>query len=177
MMHRATPWIVALLLSILANGVMLGVVLQTTTDGPRPGPHHMRGDGPPPRPGGDGFNFRAFMGALPEDAREDARILLEDSRDELRARFRQTRAAQIAAQDAVGAEPYDADQVRRAFDDLREARMAMEQAVEAIILDVVAGLEPEDRMRAIEAGRAMPAARRRPRGRNGRRASPPPDRY
>jgi len=176
MMTRATPWVVALLLSILANGVMLGVVLQATTDGPRAGSHHMRGDGPPSRRGGDGFNFRAFIGALPDDARDDARTLLDAQREDLRALFRQTREAQIAAQDAVAAEPYDPDRVRRAFDELRDARMAMEEAVEAIILDVVADLSPEDRMRAIEAGRAPPPRHRRG-GRDGRRGPPPRDRF
>lgn len=171
-MNRTLPWIAALLLSILANGVMLGLVLHTTAEQPRFERHHPRGDGPPQR-SGDGFNFRAFMNALPEAAREDARARLTNERDQLRALFRQTREAQITAQAAVGAEPYDAAAVQQAFDDLRAARMAMERAVETLILDVVAGLEAEDRVRAIEAGRAPP--RHGPGRRNHR--PPPPEQF
>ena len=172
-MNRAAPWIVALLVSILTNGVMIGFVLHKVSDGPtfRPPPQH-QAQGRQPR--GDRFNYRAFIEALPEEQRGAARDRLERERSRTRDLFEQVRNAQIDARDAILAEPYDADAVQAAFRELRSARMDMEASLEAVILDIVADLDAQSRAAAIEAGRRPP-----PRPRDGRRRRPPPprDRY
>ena len=169
-MNRAAPWIIALLVSILTNGVLIGFVLHKVSDGPtlRPPPHH-QAQGRQPR--GDRFNYRAFLEALPEGQRAAARERLEEERSRTRDLFEQVRDAQMEARDAILAEPYDADAVQSAFGALRTARMDMEASLEAVILDIVADLDAESRAAAIEAGR-RPSSRPR----DGRRRRPPPPR-
>ena len=97
-------------------------------------------------------------------------------RREMRARFEATRLAQADARRAVLDEPYDPEAVQAAFDHLRATRMTMESAVEAVVLDIVADLDAETRMAAIEAGRERPHRRGPRRERRGPpRGGPPPD--
>jgi len=169
-MNRILPWIAALLISVLANGVMLGLVLNKVSDGPRfqPPQHDAGGQ----RARGDRFNYRAFLEVLPAAEREDARSRLESESPRLRELFQNMRIAQDNARDVLVMDPYDPLATQQAFDELRQARMAMESAMEAIILDIVADLDSDTRERAIHAGRRPPE--RRGRGPRDRRRPPPP---
>lgn len=178
-MTRALPWIVALLISLTANGVMTGLVLHQVVGGPRIDsgrPHD--GHRPPQgevRQSGPGFNIRAFMRNLPEEQREIARGRFETERETIRGLMIDARDAQLAAERALSATPYDPEAAAAALNDLRERRFAIERAFEAIVLDVVADLPAEERMRAMQAGRRGPPPHRRgPRGDDRR---PPPDRF
>lgn len=169
-MSRATPWIVALLVSVLANGAMLGLTLHTVSDGPRfdHGDHR-----PPPGARGDGFNVRGFLGALPEEDREAAVERLRASREDVVERLRDVRRAQAGVEEALLREPFDPDAVRAALGELRQARGQMESEVEAAIVDILAVLPPEERLQALEQGmRGRPRHHRpQPHGMRG-----PPDR-
>jgi hypothetical protein len=55
-MNRATPWVIALLVSVLANGAMLGLTLHNVSDGPRFDRGHDHR--PPAGVRGDGFSVR-----------------------------------------------------------------------------------------------------------------------
>lgn len=177
-MNRALPWIIALLISLTANGVMTGIVLHSVAGSPRVSdvmghphePPHRR-DGPRGREGG--FNVRAFVRNLPEEQREQAHIRFREARDDLRQLMMDARQAQRDAEDAMLAEPYDADAVAGAMDELRARRFAIEAAFEEIVLDLIADLPAEERMQALEAGRRRQAP---PHGRGGRRP-PPPERF
>ena len=159
-MNRATPWVVALLISVLANGAMLGLTLHNVSDGPRfdGGPGHS----PPVGVRGDGFSVRGFLGALPPDEREAAADQLRAGRDDVIARLREVRDAQQAVEAALRQEPFDAEAVRAAMQELREARGDMEREIELAIIEIIADLPPEDRMRALEAGMRGDRGRRGP---------------
>lgn len=178
-MTRALPWIVALLISLTANGVMTGLVLHQVVGGPRIDsgrPHD--GHRPPQgevRQSGPGFNIRAFMRNLPEEQREIARDRFETERETIRGLMIDARDAQLAAEQALSATPYDPEAAAAALNDLRERRFAIERAFEAIVLDVIADLPAEERMRAMQAGRRGPPPHRR--GTRGDDRRPPPDRF
>lgn len=149
-MNRATPWIIALLISVLANGAMLGLTLHSVSGGPRLEREYR--DGPPPAMRGDGFSVRGFLSALPPEAREAAAQRLRAERDDVTARMREVRAAQRAVEDALLADPFDPDALSDAMLALRTARTNMEREIESAIIDIVADLPPEQRMRALQQG-------------------------
>ncbi|MCR9268037.1 MAG: hypothetical protein NXI03_10750, partial [Alphaproteobacteria bacterium] len=45
-MRPSTPWIIALLVSVLANGALAGFLIHRTADGPDWRPRHAHDDGP-----------------------------------------------------------------------------------------------------------------------------------
>lgn len=161
-MNRATPWVVALLVSVLANGAMLGLTLHSVSGGPRFDRGHEHS--PPAGLRGGGFSVRAFLGALPPEDREAAARRLRGERDDVIARMRDVREAQQAVEAALRQEPFDREAVRSAMQDLREARGSLEGEIELAIIEIIADLPPEDRMRALEQGM---------RGDQGRRGPPP----
>jgi len=182
-MTRALPWIIALLISLIANGVMTGLVLHQFVGAPRlenvlpqddfRPPPPRQGDG---RQGGRGFNIRAFMRNLPEEQREIARVRFDAERDIIRGLMEDVRDAQWAAARAMEASPYDPIAAADALNELRERRFAIESAFEAIVLDVIADLPADERLRAMEAGRRGPPPGPRGRG-EGRRGPPPRERF
>ena len=178
-MTRALPWIIALLISLVANGVMTGLVLHQVVGGPRIDiERHHDGQRPPPgegRQGGPGFNIRAFMRNLPEAQRAIARDRFESERETIRELMIDVRDAQLLAERSLSATPYDPEAAAAALNNLRERRFAVESAFEAIVLDVIADLPAEQRMRAMQAGRRGPPPHRR--GRHGDDRRPPPDRF
>ncbi|MEN0652544.1 MULTISPECIES: periplasmic heavy metal sensor [Hyphobacterium] len=161
-MNRATPWVIALLVSVLANGAMLGLTLHSVSGGPRFDRGHDHT--PPAGLRGDGFSVRAFLGALPPEDRESAAGRLRDGRDEVIAHMRDVRDAQQAVEAALRREPFDAEAVRSAMQNLRAARGELEGEIERAIIDIIADLPPEERMRVLEQGM---------RGDQGRRGLPP----
>lgn len=181
-MNRALPWIVALIISLMANGVMTGLVLHQLAGRPhlsdildhdRP---HMPPEGRGDRRDG-GFNIRAFVRNLPQEQRDIARERFDAQRETIRGLMFQARDAQIAAQAAMAATPYDPDAVAEALNELRTTRFEIEELFEAVVLDVVADLPPDQRMQAMQAGRRGP-----PHGPGRRRGpddgrGPPPDRF
>jgi uncharacterized membrane protein len=88
---------------------------------------------------------------------------LREGRDDVMARLREVRDAQDAVEAALRTEPFDAEAVRVAMQDLREARGDMESEIERAIIEIIADLPPEERMQALEAGM---------RGNQGRRGPP-----
>ncbi|GJL96754.1 MAG: hypothetical protein DHS20C06_05710 [Hyphobacterium sp.] len=181
-MNRALPWIVALIISLTANGVMTGLVLHQLVGRPHISDmlHHDRLPMPPPGRGErreGGFNVRAFVQNLPESQRGIARERFDAQRETIRRLMFQARNAQQEAQAAMAATPYDPESVADALNELRATRFEIEELFEGIVLEVVADLPPDQRMRAMQAGRRGPpqGADRRRDSRDGRR--PPPDRF
>ncbi|PIW31388.1 MAG: hypothetical protein COW29_01900 [Rhodobacterales bacterium CG15_BIG_FIL_POST_REV_8_21_14_020_59_13] len=165
-MTRALPWIIALLISLTANGVMTGLVLHQVAGGPRienilPYEGHRQRVQDDGGAGNRGFNMRAFMRHLPEDQRAIARQRFGEEREDIRQLMMEARAAQLAAEQALSARPYNAGAAADALNQLRERRFAIESAFETIVLDVVADLPPEERLQALAAGRGGPPPYRR----------------
>jgi len=170
-MSRALPWIIALLISLVANGVMTGLVLHRVVGAPTVEQVFPHEGHPPPRregPEQGGFHIRAFLRNLPDEQREIARQRFEEERATIRQLMLDVRDAQRAAEDAMSAIPYDPEVAEAALDELRQRRFAIESAFEAIVLDVIADLPPEERLRALQAGRQGPPPHHR------RRPPPPP---
>lgn len=168
-MTRALPWIIALLISLTANGVMTGLVLHQVIGGPRvdsiqPGDSYQPRHRNERRYSGGRFSIRAFMHNLPDEQRAIVRQRFSEERADIRQLMMEARAAQLAAEQMLSATPYDAEAVAGALNHLRERRFEIESAFEAIVLDVVADLPAEERLQALEAGRrGLPRHRR---GRN-----------
>ena len=163
-MNRSTPWIIALLLSVLVNGAMLGVTLHSVSDGPWM--DHRRGDGEGPRGmRGDGFSVRGFLSALPPEYRDEAQERLRARRDEVLDEVRLVREAQAHVEQVLLREPFEPDALRAALGELRRARGSMESEVETAIIDILAELPPETRLRALQNGMR----------RDARRGGPPDD--
>jgi len=178
-----TPWIVALLVSVLANGVLAGFVIHRTSDGPdwRPRPHHdedRHREGRERRGGpADGFDMRSFLFALPDEAREEARSRLRDSLDEMRPAFAANREARAQLEALLVADTLDPDAVAAELERMREARLMLELNLESVVLDIISDMDPEVRAAAIEAGRGRWHRRSRPDGpRDGYRDGHPPHR-
>ena len=179
-MRHATPWIAALLISVLANGVLIGFVLQREVT---PDETPMRSERPGgPQAGGPGFDLRGFVGALPAEQRSALRERMESEMGDMRSLMRDARDARIAAAQALTAEPFDADAVREALARRRETRAAIEAHVEDVIVEIAGELDPETRERALREARRGPAGeggfrmRRSPPDHRGDRRGPPPER-
>jgi len=178
-MRPSLPWIIALVGSVLINGVLVGYVVHRAADGPRwqmreshPGRIHER-SGPPGR---HGFDLRGFVEALPDEARAEARSRLRDSFSDMGGTARAGMEARRELDALLTAEDFDAGAVAAAMDRMREHQRAMEARVEAVVLDVVADLDAETRAAALQAGRARigrdPGRRRGPP--RGHHDGPPP---
>ena len=147
-MGRVNPWIVLLLVSVALNGVLIGATARDRfapaaapvageTGGER------RDEGFRPRRGG--FDIQGFVSALPEVEREAARERFEAARPELRRLAREAFQARQAADDALSAEPLDAQAALDALAAARTARSALEARTEAIVLEAAASVDPETR--------------------------------
>ena len=154
-MSRMNIWIALLLASVLLNGVLIGVSARTWLSPSQPAMVTREG---PPR----GFDVRAFVEALPEAHREDARRRAQAERRALRGEFRAAGQARRQAFEALNAEPFDPQAAAMALDEARAARGAIEARIEGLILDVAADLTPQERRAALSAAIGPPRFRRGP---------------
>jgi uncharacterized membrane protein len=154
-MGRINVWIVLLLVSVLANGVLIGAGARTWFS-----EEAAREEISEARRGG--FQLRAFVEALPEDERRTARAQAREARQEFRGLVREVALTRRAAAEAMLADPFDQQAAADALAQAREARAALERATETRILEIAAGLEPEERRAAFEAAISLPERTRRP---------------
>ncbi|WP_420431638.1 periplasmic heavy metal sensor [Hyphobacterium sp.] len=177
-MNRALPWIIALLISLTANGVMTGIVLHRVAGSPHVSDVVRHEHRHPPRDPSDaartgGFNVRAFLRSLPEEQQQIARQRFASERVGFRELMLAAQNAQQDAEAALRADPYDPQAAAEALGELRARRFEIEAAMEAIVLELVADLPPEERMNALAAGRRRPGGF----GRRGDRRPSPRDRF
>ncbi|WP_417494684.1 periplasmic heavy metal sensor [Maricaulis sp.] len=156
-MRSPTPWIAALLVSVLLNGALIGFVAHRSADGPswRAGSDGAGPGGPPPPepPMASGFNVRGFLEALPEAEREVAGRRLRENMETMRELGREAREARREADEVLAADPFDPEAAQAALQRVREIRLGFEARMEASLIEVIAGLDPEVRAAALEAGR------------------------
>lgn len=166
-MSRLNIWIVLLLISVLLNGVLLGAGARTWFGADTPD-----ASSEPAPPTAGGFQLRRFVAALPEDERREARARIVETRRELGGLVREAGRSRRLAAEALLADPFDPDAAELALDRSRQARTQLEDATEALILDIAADLEPEERQAAFRAAMRLPASDRQGPSRERRR--PPP---
>lgn len=155
-MRSPTPWIAALMVSVLVNGALIGFVLHKNADGPswRGGHEDGTRSGPPRSGPMSGFDVRGFLAALPEAEREIAERRLHENMDTMRGLGRQAYEARQQADAVLAAEPFDVAAAQVALGRVREIRLGFETQMEASLIEVIADLDPEVRASALEAGRA-----------------------
>lgn len=167
-MRSPTPWIAALLVSVLVNGALIGFLLHRNADGPRWRVMHDGGpeSGPPHResPMSGRFDVRGFLAALPEAERETAGRRLRENMESMRDIGREAFEARRQADAVLAAEPFDPDAARAALERVREIRLGVETQMETSLIEILAGLDPELRAAALEAGRSNPFEGRHRRG-------------
>lgn len=161
-MKQPTAWIVALLVSVLVNGALVGFILHRTSDGPSWRVERGDGERRGAQPGGR-FNVRAFVQALPADRQQAARDRLREEMREAAQLMRQAQVARLTAESALLAEPFDEQAAAAALDEMRRSRVAVEAHIEGVVLELVADLDAEARAQALQAGRQP--GRRPPRDR------------
>lgn len=166
-MNRTNIWIVLLLVSVLLNGVLLGFGARTVF-----GPEERQAVSPTEV--NPGFNMRAFLAALPEGYRNEARQRAQSERRALRQEIRDVGRARAQARAAMGADDFDPAVAAEALARVREAEAQIQARSEAIILDIVQDLTPDERREVLR--QSMRAPRGRPAGRRGPIGNrPPPD--
>lgn len=177
-MKPSTPWIVALLVSVLANGVLAGFLVHRTTEGPdwRGERHHEGGERRHHDARKAGFDLRDLLYALPDDVRREARERARDDIGEIRALFDEARAARDEFDTVMRAEDFDREGAEAALQRMRDAREALELHLQDNVLGLVGDLDAGTRARILEERREDRRRRFRrgpdgPRGEDG----PPPD--
>lgn len=138
------PWRTALFVSLALNLVLISAAVGALASGARlerPVAQAM------PRALGQ----RAFMEALPEQARRDLRRDLATSVIDMRAQRRAARQARLALLEAARAEPYDVTRVRAAFTEVRAADIAVAAAFHDSVADALGKLQPDERRGALDA--------------------------
>lgn len=152
-MKLSTPWLIVLLVSVLANGVLLGVLLHRSADGPSWRAGH--GERMEMRHSGDrraGFALHGFVGALPEEVRAEAIARVRGEMSGMGDLMSQAHAARLEVERLLVEDEFDTDAVIAAMDDLNARHREIERRIEAAVLDVLAGLDRETRERAMAAG-------------------------
>jgi len=148
------PWRTLLFLSVALNLLVIGAIAGAWGAGVRL--QREAGDAVVARMPGP----RGFLRALPPETRAIMRRELADSwtasRDLRRAAVEARRQAFIAA----STEPYDAERVRTAFAQLREADQRAIGVFHDNVIDAFARLTPQQRREALDALRTAAPARR-----------------
>ena len=145
-MNRNTLWIVLLLASVLANGVLAGVLIQRTGGPDAPISAAPESFNPAGR-----FHPRDFLSALPKERQGEAREALRAGLREAAPLRRAARRARRNAIRLLAAEPFDPEAAARALADTRAARAAVDAHAEAVILSIVADLPEAERRAALRA--------------------------
>ncbi|MDF2234939.1 periplasmic heavy metal sensor [Albimonas sp. CAU 1670] len=142
---RTRRWVIwALAASVCVNLLLIGAA----------GGAFLRHGGPPPGEMPSGFDrvtlWRMFR-ALPPEARDDARDLIGERRDEMidLARSRDAARARIAV--AMEAAPFDPAALAAALNEARAAERRSRDLADALLLEVASDLSPATRAEIAEA--------------------------
>jgi uncharacterized membrane protein len=169
--RQPTPWILALLVSVLINGALAGFILHRTADGPSWRRAHERQMGASEAgPGRSGrFNMRAFIQALPETHRARAEARLRSEAPSIGELMRTAHETRLHAEQVLSSTPFDQEAAQVALEEMRTARIAVEAYIETMVIDLVSDLDPDARAQALRAGRQGPPHGAPGPGRNRRR--------
>ncbi|MEL6387745.1 MAG: periplasmic heavy metal sensor [Pseudomonadota bacterium] len=131
----------------MVNTLLIGLFIgQMLSGGPRPQDE---------RRAGPGRTEAAIAGGVLATVDPEQRAVLREAFREAtkggRPRFNERRKAQRELQAAMVADPFDPDRMTAAFQALRTSETAMEQAIQAVLVEQFAALTPEQRRSAAKA--------------------------
>ena len=139
-------WIVLLVVSLGANGVLAGIVARGAFVSASAGEESAR-----PAIARGRFSPRSFVAALPEERRSSARRELREGLRELRPLFSELIGQRRELNALLRAETFDEAAVLAVMAQIRATRARIDAGGEAVIVDIVSDLDPEVRSRALEA--------------------------
>ena len=169
--RRFTPLGLVLIISLVANALLVGLLLGNRLGTARPGDHL------PGAPGGGGSFFiaRGMESVVPEETRGELH-------DAFREAFRESRDARLRKHDArlalsraLAAEPFDEQAVEEAFTAIREADDALTARFQETLTSELAALEPEQRAALVAWMKDMQARREKHMRRRGDHHRRPPE--
>ena len=138
-----TKWIViALGVSLVLNVAAVGYLLGSASGGAS----KWRGPGLDPTMG-----IGRLLRMVPEERRADT--VARETRRDIRASLLEVRRAQRAIDAALAKEPFDSEQLRAALAQFRERFAASQAHSHAALVDIAAGLTPQERQRFLKAVR------------------------
>lgn len=147
----AFPWRTALFISLALNLIIVSVGVGAYVSGARlqrPAPATQAEL--PRAPGA-----RAFMLALPQEARRVVRERLVQDAPAMREQRLASVQARLRVYEVARQEPYDAEAVKQAFAAMRASDAALAAHFHDQVADALAGLNAEDRRAALDAARAF----------------------
>ena len=93
---------------------------------------------------------RAYVRTLPAEEKRMFDATMNEHREAIRAARRQHRAARLATETDIAAPAFDRAKIAADFAALREANMAVQEAVNTALIDALAGLSPQSRAGLVE---------------------------
>ena len=171
-MKPSPVWLIVLVLSVLANGVLIGFLAHQSADGPQWSAGREAAGGPQSGDRGPraAFDMRGFVRALPPEAREATFNQVRDTFDDMGPLIEDAGTARREVEALMIADSFDAEAVAAALDRLHASHRAIERRVEGTVLTVLDGLDAETRRAALQAGIDRPGFDPD----RSRRAGPPP---
>lgn len=139
------PWRTALFVSVAINLVVISIATGAFLSGARL--ERPSQEAPLARLAAS----RAFMQALPPEARRELRRGLAGSLLDMREHRRASQRARLALYEAAGAEPYDLARVRAAFADVRAADAELAASFQDSVAEALGRLSAEERRQALDA--------------------------
>lgn len=147
------PWRTALFISLALNLIIVSTAVGAYFAGARlqrPAAEPAQAEEAPQAPGA-----RAFMLALPPDARRAVRERLLQNVGAMRAEREASVQARLRVYEVARQEPYNAEAVKQAFAAMRAADAALVTHFHNDVADALTGLDPDDRRAALDAARAF----------------------
>lgn len=92
-----------------------------------------------------------LLSALPASARSEARRMFTERRPEIRRHFRALRTARLEAMRTLRAEPFDRQAFAEAMETVRERTLALQAAVQQVLIDLSGEVDAETRARLADA--------------------------
>lgn len=142
--------IVALLASVAINLVVLSVVGGATVAGMRYNAHDKQLRRPPPPKMQFEFDPRAFIHALPNPERRNARIALQKASTEHKRNRTSTRQVRNELGRLLSAEQLDHKKIENALTKLRSLSNDSQKIGQSIVLDILRDLDPKTRQRVVK---------------------------
>ena len=146
-MTRMNVWIGVLLVSVLINGVLIGMVLQNQFSDTPNHSHEEFEDARHQR-----FNPRAFVAALPPDHADRARARWRVNREAMREQFSAMQDARAQVIVALRQEPFDPDFMLESLNQVRATRADLEVRMEQSFIEILSQLPADERERVFMAG-------------------------
>ena len=145
--RRAPRWMwIVLVLSVAVNMIVAGMAVAAML-------HFRKGHGP------GHSRFARFVETLPANRRENVSTMLEEHRDRIGPLRRTLREARRRARDAFSAEPFDRDELAKAYAEVAEARIALTRARQDWFPKLAGQLTVEERRQYLRSRRHGPRHR------------------